>query len=111
MEFQTVENFFQAMKAEKDDLTTRRRISIVPPNQAKKMGRRIKLRPDWEEIKLDVMEYALRYKFAPYTSGQTNCLRLVIQKSSSRITGMTDSGANAGAINAKVKVKTTWVVN
>lgn len=68
MEFQTVENFYQAMKAKKDDLTTRRRISIQPPTQAKKMGNRIKLRPDWEEIKLDVMAYALRYKFAPYTS-------------------------------------------
>ncbi len=30
--------------------------------EAKKIGRSIKLRPDWEDIKFDVMLYALRYK-------------------------------------------------
>ena len=68
IKFLTVENFFQAMKAEENDLTTRKRISILPPGSARKAGRRLKLRDDWEDIKLRVMRYGLRYKFAPYTS-------------------------------------------
>jgi ribA/ribD-fused uncharacterized protein len=36
--------------------------------QAKKAGSKLKIRKDWEEIKLKVMEFALRYKFAKGTS-------------------------------------------
>jgi ribA/ribD-fused uncharacterized protein len=35
----------------------------VTPGQSKRIGRKIKLRPDWEEVKLDVMESLLRLKF------------------------------------------------
>ena len=64
----TVENFYQAMKTRKDDLVTRRRIAAATPYEAKRLGRRVKLRPDWMAIRLEVMEYALRWKFAPGTS-------------------------------------------
>lgn len=33
------------------------------PGKAKEMGRHIKLRPDWDEIKLDVMRVILEAKF------------------------------------------------
>lgn len=37
------------------------------PAKAKKMGRQVKLRKDWEDIKLQVMEKALRLKFQDST--------------------------------------------
>jgi ribA/ribD-fused uncharacterized protein len=57
------------MKCEKNDIEGRRKLASAPsPAVAKRLGRTVKLRPDWENIKLEVMEYALRYKFAPGTS-------------------------------------------
>jgi N-glycosidase YbiA len=37
----------------------------VKPGDAKRMGRRLKLRPDWEEVKLGIMLDLLRLKFRP----------------------------------------------
>lgn len=65
--YRTVENFYQAMKTAKDDLEMRRRIAAAPPYEAKRLGRGVRLRPDWGEIRLAVMETALRHKFAPGT--------------------------------------------
>ena len=66
----TAENFFQAMKTEQEDLNTRRVIARVTPSEAKKMGRKVKLRKDynWDEIKFLVMEDILRFKFMEGTS-------------------------------------------
>lgn len=68
MKFHTIENFYQAMKTEKEDTETRRWIAGLNPSAAKKAGRKIKLRADWDQIKLGVMEYGLRVKFAPGTT-------------------------------------------
>lgn len=58
----TVEHAFQASKA-----TSLRDWSAVmnatSPGRAKRMGRSIPLRPDWEEAKWEVMAKALRLKF------------------------------------------------
>jgi|15BtaG_2_1085339.scaffolds.fasta_scaffold86590_1 ribA/ribD-fused uncharacterized protein len=59
--YPTVENFFQAMKCH--DETYRKGLKLVTPAVAKKLGRRCKLRDNWEVIKFDVMIYALRKKF------------------------------------------------
>jgi ribA/ribD-fused uncharacterized protein len=58
------------MKTEREDLTTRKLISEVSPSEAKKMGRKVKLRKDynWDEIKFLVMEDILRFKFMEGTS-------------------------------------------
>jgi predicted NAD-dependent protein-ADP-ribosyltransferase YbiA (DUF1768 family) len=64
----TVENFYQAMKTAKDDLVMRRKIAAANPYAAKRLGRRVKLRAEWPQIRLAVMEYALQYKFAPGTT-------------------------------------------
>ena len=66
----TAEHFFQAMKADKEDLATRALIASGTASEAKKLGRKVKLRKDynWDEIKLLVMEDILRIKFAPGTS-------------------------------------------
>lgn len=61
--YPTNEHFFQAMKTL--DLDERRRIAnALTPGQAKRMGRRVTLRPDWEEVKEDVMFLGLCLKFA-----------------------------------------------
>ena len=66
MTFNTPEHFYMAMKT--TEIVLRRKISNLPtPAQAKKFGRTLQLRPDWNEYRLDIMEYALRYKFGPGT--------------------------------------------
>lgn len=64
--YNTVENFYQAMKT--TDKAIRARIASVSASEAKKMGRKLTIRPDWEDIKLKVMEYALKHKFQPGTT-------------------------------------------
>lgn len=66
MRFESVETFYQAMKTE--SVEKRREISLMTASQAKKAGSKLTIRKDWEDIKLKVMEYALRYKFTPGTS-------------------------------------------
>lgn len=68
IKYHTVENFYQAMKLPKDAIDKRRYIASLDPYGAKREGRKLQIRSDWEEIKLEVMEYALRFKFAPGTS-------------------------------------------
>jgi ribA/ribD-fused uncharacterized protein len=61
--FPTVEHYFQAAKAvwvkDYDDIQ-----HAKTPGEAKRIGRKIAIRGDWESIKLDVMETAVRKKFA-----------------------------------------------
>ena len=63
MLFASTEHAFQAAKTlavherrwfQKEDMT---------PGQAKRLGRKIQLRPDWETVKLQVMADVLRAKF------------------------------------------------
>jgi ribA/ribD-fused uncharacterized protein len=58
----TVEHFFQACKSR-----TRRGFDNVlacgTPAAAKRAGRQLELRPDWEQVKFEVMLCALRGKF------------------------------------------------
>ena len=61
--FPSNEHYFQAMKV----LDPIDRVIISKagtPGRAKRLGRSVQLRSDWEEIKLSVMENALRLKFA-----------------------------------------------
>ena len=63
MVFGTVEGAYQAAKTL--DLDHRRAIAaLAKPGQAKRYGRKLKVRDDWEEVKLAVMEDLLRQKFA-----------------------------------------------
>ncbi len=68
LEFHTVENIYQAMKTEKSDIEEKRKISLMSPFKSKSYGRRLMVRSDWDQIKIQVMEYALSHKFAPNTS-------------------------------------------
>lgn len=63
MYFKTSEHFYMAMKTV--DKSLRLKIAECTTGaDAKKLGRSLDLRPDWEDIKLDVMLFALRYKFS-----------------------------------------------
>ena len=63
IKYPTNEHFFQAMKTL--DIDERRAIANCrTPGQAKRMGRRVALRPDWEDIKESVMLEGLCLKFA-----------------------------------------------
>lgn len=60
--FQTGEHLFAALKA--DNRNDFENVRDMPgPGAAKRMGRIITLRPDWEAVKYDVMRYVLALKF------------------------------------------------
>lgn len=61
--YPTNEHFFQAMKTL--DIDERRAIAnALTPGKAKRMGRKVTLRSDWEEVKEEVMFLGLCLKFA-----------------------------------------------
>lgn len=61
--FMTVEHFYQAMKSDDGDIITQIADSITP-NIAKQRGKKVQLRPDWEEIKQSIMFAGLWMKFS-----------------------------------------------
>jgi ribA/ribD-fused uncharacterized protein len=60
--YKSTEAAYQASKS--DDLFIRSTFSTVDPKYAKAMGRKMKLRPNWDELtKVECMELCLRAKF------------------------------------------------
>lgn len=59
--YNSVEAAYQAAKTK--DAIEKKFIATMSPGEAKKYGRRVKLREDWEEIKLAVMEELVKKKF------------------------------------------------
>jgi len=65
IDYPTVEHFYQAMKT--TNLEMRETIANAPtPGQAKRMGNKVELRADWEDIKVGVMAYGLYWKFTQH---------------------------------------------
>src|SRR5512146_1316947 len=67
LEFPSVEHAYQAAKA--TSLTVRARFStlavpLLTAGQAKRAGRKVDLRADWEQVKLDIRRQLLRQKCA-----------------------------------------------
>lgn len=62
MLFPNNEAAFQAAKC--IEPADREPFTAMPPNEAKRAGRRVALRPDWEDVKLAVMEAVVRDKFS-----------------------------------------------
>lgn len=61
--YPTMEHYFQAQKATNSyDFELVRKAKT--PGLAKKYGRQIKIAPDWESVKVDVMRKGLHFKFA-----------------------------------------------
>ena len=62
LNYPDVEHAYQSAKTL--DMNQRRRIAALPtPAEAKHAGEALPLRPDWPNIKFDVMEQCVRYKF------------------------------------------------
>ena len=60
--YPTNEHFFQAMKTLNQE--ERKKIAAADtPGKAKRLGRHVQLRADWEQIKADVMRTGLMLKF------------------------------------------------
>lgn len=60
--YPTVEHAYQAGKIL--DMGIRRALAICPtPGDAKKMGRKLKMRDDWDEVKVPRMRTCLKKKF------------------------------------------------
>ena len=66
-EYPTVEHKFQAMKCLDGDTMRRQIASAKTPGQAKRLGRRVNLRPGWNDMRIDVMVDIIKEKFAPHT--------------------------------------------
>lgn len=66
--YPTMEHYFQAMKTM--DLVAREPFKNpdVTPGRSKRMGRNLVLRPNWEDMKDDVMRVGLERKFAHGTA-------------------------------------------
>lgn len=60
--FGSVEAAFQAAKCKNEQ--DRRRFIGIAPNEAKKLGRHVQLRDDWEEVKVNIMYKLVFQKFA-----------------------------------------------
>ena len=62
IEFPTVEHAFQAAKT--FDLTEKHQVAMqTTPGKAKRLGRKVTLRPHWNEIRAEVMEALVHQKF------------------------------------------------
>lgn len=62
IEYPTNEHFFQAMKTL--DQEERKKIAAAAtPGKAKRMGRQVQLREDWEEVKYTAMRVGVERKF------------------------------------------------
>jgi N-glycosidase YbiA len=60
--YPSVEHAYQAAKTT-DSIAREQIRRAYSPSQAKRMGRKLDLRPDWDSVKLGVMEMLLRQKF------------------------------------------------
>ena len=60
--YPTTENAFQAAKT--IDKNARIPFQTCSPAKSKELGRAVKLRSDWEEIRIELMEYLLLQKFS-----------------------------------------------
>ncbi len=59
--YQTNEAAFQAQKCAKEE--DRKKFAALSPGDAKRMGRQVTLRPDWEDVKVNIMRDIVIEKF------------------------------------------------
>ena len=63
MTFQTSEHMYQALKTT-DPVEVRSILACQTPGEAKRLGKDLTLRPDWDQVKDRAMELCVGYKFA-----------------------------------------------
>ena len=76
LKYKSVEHAFQAAKTFDPEWRAKIRLASKP-GEAKKLGRQVPLRSDWEEVKLDVMHDLLYQKFTSTTILRLDLLRTV----------------------------------
>lgn len=59
MKFANTEAAFHSQK----DLTRQKEFEMLRPSQSKKLGRRVNLRPDWDEVRVQIMYDVCYAKF------------------------------------------------
>ena len=63
--FYPVSVYYEGMRFSSVDSEVRKMFMAAPTaKEAKRLGRKVKLRGDWESVKVDIMEMLLRQKFA-----------------------------------------------
>lgn len=58
----SVENFYQSRKT--TDIKERAKFLYCTPSEAKREGRKVTMRPDWEKVKYEMMKQGLWAKFS-----------------------------------------------
>lgn len=70
--YPTVENAFQAAKCLHEE--DRAQFATLAPGQAKRLGRKVEMRPDWNSARLDVMRDLVLQKFRNHAELQMKLL-------------------------------------
>jgi ribA/ribD-fused uncharacterized protein len=65
LEYPSVENAYQAAKTL--DIESRKQFQNITPKKSKSLGRKVKIREDWEMVKLDIMLKLSLEKFTRHT--------------------------------------------
>lgn len=63
--YSSVEHGYQAAKTLNFKQREKFLLNGITPGKAKQMGKTLRLRPDWEEVKVDIMRDLLMQKFNP----------------------------------------------
>lgn len=71
--YPSVEHAYQAAKTFDPEIREKVR-TLNTPNKAKQAGKSMKLRPDWENVKLGIMENLVRQKFTKHITMKANLL-------------------------------------
>lgn len=74
IEYKTSENYYQAMKFY-PDRELMEWMASLDPKRSKKIARGLGIREDWDDVKLEVMEKILLFKFALGTTWAEKLLR------------------------------------
>lgn len=72
LKYQSNEAAFQAQKCMNE--AEKQRFTALSPSEAKKLGQEVELRPDWEKVKLGIMEKIVRAKF---TQNESLAVKLI----------------------------------
>jgi len=67
-QYPTVEHYFQAAKCPRHSNEHEAIMLANTPKDAKMLGRRLKIRKDWDDIKIGIMLAGLNYKFQTHAS-------------------------------------------
>ena len=73
VKWNSVENYYQAMKSA--DKSVQQLFLNINPYEAKKLGREILLRPDWEDSRVEAMKKALICKFTNNANNRSRLLQ------------------------------------